>query len=272
MQEAHIMKTFTAQFADVPMTIDAGGSTVLYPATASAGNSRDSSAANSRNNSVEHPADHGGNLTAALVEASLHNEFKDSPAPKPGATYVSLQQHSKRSGAGKVATVSSSSHPQDAAPVTTAAATGGGWMSGLFSSFTSHYSATAAPSQAQAVARQHRTPRKDSTHNSDASAAHDTQHHFKPKELRPKLTQEQVSRRLDGYLQQHQDHEQDRNLSQQTVELTPAKGHATEEGEVQGEEGYTVLSPSSQAESLIALTPAVLYYCSCLISKMPGAH
>jgi hypothetical protein len=269
------MKTYTAQFADVPMTFDAGGSTVLYPATASTGNSRGSSAANSRNNSLEHPADHGGNITAALVEASLHNEFKDSPAPKPGASYVSLQQHSKRSGAGKVATVSSSSssssHPQDATPVSTTAATGGGWMSGLFSSFTSHYSASASPSQTHAVAQQHKASHKDA-HAADPSAPHDTQHHFKPKELRPKLTQEQVSRRLDGYLQQQQDHEQDQNLSQQTVELTPAKDHATEEGEVEGEEGYTVLSPSSQAESLIALTPAVLYYCSCLISKMPGAR
>jgi len=34
--------------------------------------------------------------------------------------------------------------------------------------------------------------------------------------------------------------------------------------------GLTLLSPQSQATSLIALSPVVLYYCSCLISKSPG--
>jgi hypothetical protein len=142
-----------------------------------------------------------------------------------------------------------------AAPVQPAAASGG-WLTGFtqaISTFTASYN-TASPGPKPPAPETARSSRP--THPVTNTDAGSTKAAFKPKD-RPKLSQADVDRRLNAY---------------HTQQLrTPGRGgSAAERAEEEESGGFTVLSPGSEVESLIALTPAVLYYCSCVVSKTPG--
>jgi hypothetical protein len=256
------MRSFTALFADVPTTIDAAGNVAFRSSagTSSAGNS----APGSRNNSTDRTAQaaNAGTPVRALAEASLYNEFKDSPAPKGETVALStVNLHGTTASQSKPRAPAPAPIPVTAASAAPAqpAANGGGWLTGFtqaISSFTASYNATSpgpkppAPEQAR---------RSRPTHTATGAEAGSGKAAFKPKDQRPKLSQADVNRRLDAY------------HSQQLRTPGGGGGSAAERAD-DGEEsgGFTMLSPGSEVESLIALTPAVLYYCSCVVSKTPG--
>ena len=271
------MKTFNNQFFDVPTTIDAAGN-VSYGTGSQA-----SSAHNSRNNSRNNSSDTGPHLSggtvglgvgvggAGLVEASLYNEFKESPA--------AMKTINLHSDATKEKGRSQTSRPPAGTAATGAFVTSPGasnWMSGItnaFSSFTSSYGhATEAPARKQSDGQDARTSRHISSDKTDARTQ------FKPKEQRPKLTQDEVNRRLSEYHNvKNTTPVKSGAISTATCTTSHQPQEAGENGLAEedwahvGEgRGLTLLSPQSQAASLIALSPVVLYYCSCLISKSPG--
>ena len=94
---------------------------------------------------------------------------------------------------------------------------------------------------------------------------------FKPKELRPKQTQADVNKRLLNY-HTHNTTNNTTNTARRRSTSTDRTTHATyttgthvhSEGKGLSMEDY------QEVESLISLTPIVLYYCSCLVAKMPG--
>lgn len=238
------MKTFTATFQDVPVTIDAAGN--VTPSGSGAG-----SAPNSRSNSADR-----GSGDARHFETSLYSEFKDSPVPKAGAaslTTVGLHNNNSRSG--------SSSTGSKTTATTVTASEGAGWMRGLTQAFSSFTASTPTTTKAvqQAVNNKEQTPHitvSTAAVTSTDAATHTTvsSHALHPgTEIVCKSKEHQREKETGLY--------------------TPTKGevkevlHAHEEAE---EGGFTLLRSPESAASLIALTPAVLYYCSCLVSKSPG--
>eukprot|EP01032_Pedospumella_encystans_P008787 gene8787-10396_t len=237
-EDSSLMKTFHATFYDVPTIIDVYGNTAFK----SHNNSRTNSGSNSRTNSTERPsATATTNTTSAstdvansnvtpstvkpndlysevLVEASLFNEFLDTPPPK-----------SLTNKASNNASVSGTGNNSTTAPDTTATVTPSkGWMSSLISSFYNN-----PVTQENALVG------------------------FKPKELRPVQTQADVNRRLSQYHTQH-------TQNSYTTKGTKSTNNSEARGSGLATDDY------QQVESLISLTPIVLYYCSCLVSKMPG--
>ena len=242
------MKTFHATFYDVPTIIDVFGNTAFK----SNNNSRTNSGSNSRTNSTERPSTTANtaitsnntttstavinsNITPAsvkpndlysevLVEASLFNEFLDTPPPK-----------SLTNKASNNASVSGTGNNSTTVPVTTATVTPSkGWMSSLISSFYNN-----PVTQENALVG------------------------FKPKELRPVQTQADVNRRLSQYHTQHTQHSN-------TTKSTDASNASASSKNSEARGSGLATDDYQQVESLISLTPIVLYYCSCLVSKMPG--
>lgn len=249
------MKTFHATFYDVPTIIDVFGNTAFK----SNNNSRSNSGPNSRTTSTEHPSvnntanttvTNNGSIAATttaantitdvtsnatttatkpndlysevLVEASLFNEFLDTPPPK--------------SLANKTSTTTSNNNVNSIVPPTAAITPSKGWMSSLISSFYNN-----PVTQENALVG------------------------FKPKELRPVQTQADVNRRLSNYHSKSAQH---------TQHTTNNKGsdfsHTTSNSSSEARGSGLAMEDYQQVESLISVTPIVLYYCSCLVSKMPG--
>ena len=237
------MKTFHATFYDVPTIIDVFGNTAFK----SNNNSRTNSGSNSRTNSTERPSSTANTSTTStntavtnsnitptsvkpndlysevLVEASLFNEFLDTPPPK-----------SLTSKASNNANASGTINNSTTAPATAATTTPSkGWMSSLISSFYNN-----PVTQENALVG------------------------FKPKELRPVQTQADVNRRLSQY------HTQYTHNSNTTKSSNHSNVSASNSSEARG--SGLAIDDYQQVESLISLTPIVLYYCSCLVSKIPG--
>lgn len=240
------MKTFHATFYDVPTIIDVFGNTAFK----SNNNSRTNSGSNSRTNSTERPSSTANTTTSTiistntavtnsnitptsvkpndlysevLVEASLFNEFLDTPPPKSVTNKAS--NHASASGIANNNTI---------VPATTATITPSkGWMSSLISSFYNN-----PVTQENALVG------------------------FKPKELRPVQTQADVNRRLSQYHTQHTHNSNTTRSSNHPDASTSNSSEARGSG--------LAIDDCQQVESLISLTPIVLYYCSCLVSKMPG--
>ena len=237
------MKTFTATFQDVPVTIDAAGS--VAPSGSGAG-----SAPNSRSNSADR-----GSGDARHFETSLYSEFKDSPVPKAGAANLTTISLHNNNSSG-----SSSSAGSKTTATTVTASEGAGWMRGLtqaFSSFTASNSTTTKDQQA--VNNKEQTPHT-TVSTAAVTSTYATMHTTMPSHTLHPGTE---------IVCKSKEHQQE----QETGLYTPTKGevkevlHAQEEAE---EGGFTLLRSPESAASLIALTPAVLYYCSCLVSKSPG--
>ena len=108
---------------------------------------------------------------------------------------------------------------------------------------------------------------------------------FKPKELRPKQTQADVNKRLLNY---HTHNTTNTNTSTNITTInnnntTRIRGRSTS-ADRSDHPTYTTgthvhsdgkglsMDDFQEVESLISLTPIVLYYCSCLVAKMPGTH
>jgi len=244
------MKTFHATFYDVPTTIDVFGNTAFK----SNNNSRSNSGSNSRTNSTERPsttttstatattasttATNGAAMTNSnitptsvkpndlysevLVEASLFNEFSDTPPPK---SLTNKASHNATS----VSSVGNATNSVSTATTTPSK----GWMSSLISSFYNN-----PVTQENVLVG------------------------FKPKELRPVQTQADVNRRLSNY---HTQHTQNSNTTKGNHPAHISTGNSSE-----ARESGLAMEDYQQVESLISLTPIVLYYCSCLVAKMPG--
>lgn len=122
------------------------------------------------------------------MEASLYNEFKDSPAPKNGTNTTATRPSTRQSRPPATA----------AAPTTTS-----NWMTGLsqaFSSFTGGYSANTATTAHTTHTSNSGASNNNNGAGGDSGRVNDvTASGFKPRELRPKQTQEDVNRRLSGY-------------------------------------------------------------------------